>query len=441
MKWFITIMTGLSVLCFAAQGQTSLSLEDCYNLAMEQNLTIQQIQNDVRIQEIEKSTAQFQLLPSLTYDMNHYFSFGKNIDPVTNSFAFERFSGGEMGLSLRMTLFSGFRNLLSIKRQEFGIQEAVYTQKAAELDLRFSITQRYADHILLEEKLKVIQNNIETLENELAIIYEKIEIGRLSQYEAYTFEARVSTEKAEYLQVKNESSIVLQQIRELLNLPFDASFTLNPVDTSEIEEIYYNPIYEGEILKLVRENHPVLRQADAQIKVSKMVLKVANRSFFPTLRIGGSVFSNYNANLGHNQNGEMYLPQQVQNNLGQYVSVNLIIPVFTQMGDINRVKQEKIKLHTSRLRRAEQENAVFSSTLQLINDFNTSSECYIITRQAWEKNKFSYALQEEKYRLGKISSVELLTARDILNDSNAAYLQSMLALYFNHLLLVLIDKI
>lgn len=441
MKGLITFMMGLAILCFPALGQTSLSLEDCYRLAMEQNLTIQQIQNDVRIQEIEKSTAQFQLLPSLTYDMNHYFSFGKNIDPVTNSFAFERFSGGEMGLSLRMTLFSGFRNLLSIKQQEFGIQEAVFTQKAAELDLKFSLTKLYADHILLEEKLKLIQKNIETLENELNIIYEKIEIGRLSQYEAYTFEARVSTEKAEYLQVKNESMVVLQQIRELLNLHFDASFTLTPVDTSEIEEIYYKPIQEGEILQLIRQNHPVLRQSDAQIKVSEMILKVASRSFFPTLRIGGSVFSNYNANLGNNQNGEMYLPQQVQNNLGQYLSFNLSIPVFTQMGNMNRVKQEKINLHTSRLRRTEQENAVVSSTLQLINDFSTSRERYIITREAWEKNILSYALQEEKYRLGKISSVELLTARDILNDSNAAFLQSKLALYFSHLLLDLIDII
>ncbi|HSI78223.1 MAG TPA: TolC family protein [Lunatimonas sp.] len=441
MRWLMTFMTGLGVLCLQAQAQTSLSLEDCYRLAMEQNLTIQQFQNDVRIQEIEKSTAQFQLLPSLTYDMNHYFSFGKNIDPVTNSFAFERFSGGEMGLSLRMTIFSGFRNLLSIKQEEFGIEEALYTQKAAELDLKFSITQLYADQILLEEKIKVIQSNIETLENELNIIYEKIEIGRLSQYEAYTFEARVSTEKAEYLQVKNESAVVLQKIRELLNLPVDTSFSLTPVDTSEIEKIYYNPIYEGEILKLIRQNHPALRQSDAQIKVSEMILKVANRSFFPTLRIGGSVFSNYNANLGNSQNGETFLPQQVQNNLGQYLSFNLSIPVFTQMGNMNRVKQEKINLHTSRLRRTEQENAVVSSTIQLINDFNTSRERYIITREAWEKNILSYTLQEEKYRLGKISSVELLTARDILNDSNASFLQSKLALYFSHLLLDLIDKI
>jgi len=90
---------------------------------------------------------------------------------------------------------------------------------------------------------------------------------------------------------------------------------------------------------------------------------------------------------------------------------------------------------------AETENAITSVTLQLINDFDTSRELYKITREAWEKNKLSYALQEEKYRLGKISSVELLTARDILNKSNAAFLQSKLTLYFSNVLLELIDEI
>lgn len=441
MRWFITIMTILGSICLPAIGQKSFSLEDCYRIALERNLAIQQIQHEVRLQEIAKSNARFQLLPSLSYEMNHYFSFGKNIDPVTNSFAFERFSGGEMGLSLRATLFAGFRNILSIKQQHFGLEEAVYTRKAAELDLKFLLTQLYAEHVLLEEKLKVIQGNITSLENELAIIYEKINIGRLSQFEAYTFEARVGTEKAEYLRVKNQSEIVLQQIRESLDLSFDEPFSLTPVDTSDLEEIYYNPVYEDQILQLVRQSHPLLRQSDAQIKVSEMVLKIANRSFFPALRIGGSVFSNYNVNLGNSRNGEMYLPQQVQNNLGQYLSLNLSIPIFSQMSTMNRVKQEKINLHISRLRRAEQDNVLVYSTLRLISDLKISKERYVITREAWEKNKLSYSLQEEKYRLGKISSVELLTARDILNDSNAAYLQSMLALYFSHLLLTLIDEI
>ncbi|MEX2565079.1 MAG: TolC family protein [Cyclobacteriaceae bacterium] len=137
----------------------------------------------------------------------------------------------------------------------------------------------------------------------------------------------------------------------------------------------------------------------------------------------------------------MFFPQQIQNNLGQYLSFNLSIPVFTQMGNANRARQEKINLHNKRLAMVETENAIISSTLQLINDFKTSRERYKITREAWEKSKLSYALQEERYRLGKISFVELLTARDILNDSNASFLQSKLALYFSQILLKLIDEI
>ncbi|WP_194973942.1 TolC family protein [Aquiflexum lacus] len=423
------------------QGQTRLSMDDCFLIAANQNISVQQAENEIEIANIRKSSSKFALLPSLSYDLNHYFSFGKNIDPVTNSFAFEQFSGGEMGLRLRMNIFSGFKNLLAISENVHRQRSAEYAKSAVFLEVCFQIVDLFSSYMIIQENVKAVSGNIETLNNELEIIHEKIKIGRLTEYEAYAFEARLETEKAEMIRLNNESEIILQQLKELLNFQYDADVELQEVNNTELQDIIFLPIRKEEVVLQVMNNHPIIGQFEEELKVSEMVLKSANRAFYPSLRLGASVLSNYSVNIGQPIPNETMVMEQVFNNLGQYVSVGLSIPIFTQMQNLNKVREEKIRLHNTKLDLDETRNSLVSNTLQLYNTFIANREKYQITSNALEKNILSYELQEEKFRLGRISSVELLTARDILNESLSKFNQAKLSLYFSYQLLQLIETL
>jgi hypothetical protein len=60
---------------------------------------------------------------------------------------------------------------------------------------------------------------------------------------------------------------------------------------------------------------------------------------------------------------------------------------------------------------------------------------------AYEQNVLSYSLYEEKHRLGLISSVEALAARDILNASASKYITTKLQLYFQFRLIELLKAL
>lgn len=435
------VLLGFLLPVFSISGQTKLSMDDCFMIANNQNIAVQLAENDIEIANIRKSTSKFALLPSISYDMNHYFSFGKNIDPVTNNFAFEQFSGGEMGLRTRLNLFSGFRNLLAISENIHRQRSAEYAKSAVFLEVCFQVVDLFSSYMIIQENAKAVSGNIKTLRNELEIINEKIKIGRLTEYEAYAFEARLETEKADMIRLSNESESVLQQLKELLNFPYDADVDLMEPGNSEILEITSLPLQKDAVVARVLDSHPSIGQFEEELKVSDLVLKSANRAFYPSLRLGASVLSNYSINPGQPQLNETMVSEQVFNNLGQYVSVGLSIPIFTQMQNFNRVREEKVKLHNTRLVLDENKNSIISNTLQLYNTFIANREKYQITSNAYEKNKLSYNLQEEKYRLGRISSVELLTARDILNASLNKFNQAKLSLYFSYQLLTLIEAI
>jgi outer membrane protein len=167
-----------------------------------------------------------------------------------------------------------------------------------------------------------------------------------------------------------------------------------------------------------------------QEEVARIGVKIARSNYFPSLSIGGNISSNYNVNQLNTSGQKTPLDAQLNNNLGQNININLNVPLFSQWENRNKVKKEKINIQNARLSTEEAKNAIITNTVQLINEFNFAKEKYGFNSTALELNKLSYSLYEEKYKLGQISSLELLNARDILNSYTARYVQSKLQLYF-----------
>jgi outer membrane protein len=423
--------------CFAQQQYT---LDECYRLALDRNIRVKQVQNNIKGNAIDRRTAQYRLLPSVSYNLGHYFSFGKNIDPVTNAFVYESFSGGYTAVGLQMQLFSGFSRLNAIKQSAYAIEASEYSKKRTELELLTNITLTYSRLLLDKEQLLVARNNIQSTSKELEIINEKILVGRLTKYEYYAFNARLNSEIAGLITLQNDSLAAVQDLKQLLNISYKEKMDIAAIDTSVLANIYATNISPEDYIEPILQKHPAIKQAQMDEQVARFGEKIARSSFYPSLSVGGNLNSNYNANRTNTNGLKIPIDRQLNDNLGQNININLRIPIFSQMENASRVKREKINISNAELAIQDAENTVVTNTLQLVNDFNASKQKYTATLTAWEQNNLSYNLYEEKYRLGQISSVELLAARDILNTSTSGYLQARLQLYFQFQLLELLKR-
>ena len=416
------------------------TLEDCFAIALDSNISLQQARNNISSSIIDRKTAQYSLLPSVSYNLGHYFSFGKNIDPVTNTFVYETFSGGYTAAGLQLQLFSGFSRLNTIKQSAYLIQSSQYARKRTELELLTNISLTYARLLLDKEQLQVQRNSLQSIAKEIEVINEKVRVGRLSRYEFYTFNARLNTEQADLATLQNDSLSALQDLRKLLNISYNKDVNIAAIDTNVLSNIAAAEISIGDISNSVLKNHPAIRQAEMNEQVARLGEKIAKSNFLPSLSIGGNVVSNYNAGQ-HDINGaKIPIDRQLNNNLGQNVNINLRIPIFSQLENINRVKKERINISNAELAVRDATNAITTNTLQLINDFNAAKAKYKATLSAFEQNRLSYDLYSERYRLGQISSVELLTAREIFNTSTSKYLQAKLQLFFQFRLIELLKR-
>src|SRR3954469_9252656 len=119
---FLILFIPISLFYIKGIAQHQYSLEDCFAAAQKNNTTIKKSENDIQNSYIDKKAATYNLLPSLNASAGHYMSFGKSIDPVTNNFVHESFSGGDLNVTMQLNIFAGFNALNTIKSSLYRMQ-------------------------------------------------------------------------------------------------------------------------------------------------------------------------------------------------------------------------------------------------------------------------------------------------------------------------------
>ncbi|MEI6946348.1 TolC family protein [Paraflavisolibacter sp. H34] len=438
----LPLKTGILIIglliTFLAIGQKTLTLEDCYELARAQNTTLKRAQNTVDAQLLDRQTARHRQLPTASMNFGHWFSYGKNIDPVTNVFINESFSGGNMGLDIDLKLFSGLQTFYTIKQSGLLLQASEYEKKRTELEVLTNTTLCYAQMLYNREQLLIVRNQQQTTARELEIANEKIKVGRADKNEYYLLLSRQHTEEANLVSARNDSMARAQELKQLLNLPYTEKIEIAPPDTAALARILQADFPLAALLEEVLSRHPALQQARMTEQASQMGEKVARSSLFPTLSVGGNLVSNYNRSLVDANGDKLPLRAQLNNNFGQNIYLTLRVPIYAQKEFSNRVKKEKISSANSRLALTETEQTVVGGVLRLVNDFNLAKQKFRATQAALEQSSLAYAVYTEKYRLGRAGSLELVTAKDLLYAAQARHLQAKLELFFQHQLLQLL---
>ncbi|MBK6565624.1 MAG: TolC family protein [Saprospiraceae bacterium] len=81
----------LSISVNEAMAQKQWSLNECVSLALENNLQMVAVENNLELAEINLRQSQHARYPSLNGSINLNNSFGRTVDPTTNSFINQSF--------------------------------------------------------------------------------------------------------------------------------------------------------------------------------------------------------------------------------------------------------------------------------------------------------------------------------------------------------------
>lgn len=157
---------------------------------------------------------------------------------------------------------------------------------------------------------------------------------------------------------------------------------------------------------------------------TRHALGAARSNFYPTVYLNAGVNTSYFRNLSATHTTAY--GQQLKNNLGEYVSLSLSIPLFNRLGNIAALRRAK-----NNARIAEEQYAAKRMELEVLRqqahlDVKAyQQECVQGTAKV-AADSLVYELTRQQYTQGLVSPIDLQTQATTLLQSRASLLQSRL---------------
>ena len=433
MKRTITIFTLLLIICcqkISAQ-EKKWTLEDCISYAVASNIGLQRQKLQTETQKVNLVKSEMDVLPSINFGSDASVQYGRSIDPRSNLITFSQNLRNGYDLSSNMRLFNGFTMLNTISANKFMLEAGLETEKVTRNTLIVDIMGQYYLVLYTNGLKDASKMQLDLSEKQLFRIEKMVETGKEALSKQYEIESRVSADRLSYTVAQNNSSQALTTLKQMLQLKPGEGFEIMMPDLNTIL-LADNNFSSDSIYKLASQTLPRLKVIEYELKASKKQVAAARGGLFPTLSIGGSVFTGYYTALKDTSFTTPF-SKQLNNNFGQAVFASLNIPIFNNYSTAKNIKMAKIRNKDAELRLELEKNNLFTDIENACLNYNRGKDEFAAASSNFEYNKKSFYTVEKKFESGLVDVTDYSAAKTTLFTAEAEALRTKLQLLIRKL--------
>jgi outer membrane protein len=395
-----------ALLGLGAQGR-EMTLHDCMEYAVSNStkMRIRQAETgDARIARRDAILSVF--LPTLNAGSSASFSFGRNIDPETNTYINTvSFSNG-YSLSAGITLFNGFAAVNNLKISQTSLKMGETRERQTEADLCLAVMEAYYNVVYYQRLCEVLEEQVAVAEQSLTKARRQEELGQKGHADVIEMEADLAARKYDLTNTRNQYLDQKTLLADLMFWPPEEELVIAGEDNGVILR---EPEATEESVSFALTHTPAVLLASWNVDNARRELSTARWQILPSLSLNGGWSTSYYSFQGAQQTPYWDL---LRRNGGEYVSLSLSVPIFNRLS-----RQSNIARRRNALSRAEAE---YDQTLR---DVESEVRRAIQDRDgaalAWEQAQYKAEVQEEAYTLnlkkldqGLISPLEFQTANN-----------------------------
>ena len=421
------ILGALLCLCsLSATAQEAWNIDRCMAYAIEHNRTVKQRKLEADNYRLDKMKAIGQFLPGVSGSVNAQYSYGRSVDPATNTYVSQSNFNNGYGMEGSMTIFQGGSLINQVRQsranellgkaalQEARDNTALETFQAYIDALYYFGTTRLAEKKLLESDSLVYKTKRQEI------------LGLKGMADVAQMEAQQATDAYNLTHQRNLYETAMLTLKQTMNYPVEDTLVLDTrlIDTPAIEQVKLNSEKADDVFRLALRFNPTLRQSEMEKRSALMARKISWSSLFPTISIFGGISSSYYKEL-HTPGYDSF-SRQMKNNFGSYFGISMSIPIFDGMSRSINVKQAKNRYLIASQQYEAQKESLQKLVLQAVQD----REGYLKESLQMEKkvtsDSIAYRVTRRKYEEGLMTSLDVQNNAATLLESQTGLLQSKL---------------
>lgn len=404
-------------------AQEKWTMDECVAYALEHNLQLKDFEysSDAGREDYKQSIRN--LLPEVNANTSYTVNFGRSTDPFTNDVVTNDFFSNPFSLQSSIDLFQGFQKMNSIKASKFlykAAQEETLQQKYL---LAFRVMQAF-NNIQFFEGLVVIANEqLGVSKTNFQLVEKQIELGLMAGADLYEAKSALLADELNLTQSENQLASAKLTLIQEMNLE-DASDIEIQVSIAQNVQVNEIPKMESDsVYSKARDFLPLIKGQELRAKAAKKQVGVARGRLYPSLTLFGGIGTGYFETTRDSLGNTLPFREQFRDNTSQFVGVSLNVPISNGWSARSRVKQAKIEKLRQENNLEVQEQVLFQTIQQLVQDYNSLLVELDQSGQNMEAQRLAFTIAQKRYEKGMINGIALFTAKNLFASAQNENLQ------------------
>lgn len=359
----------------------------------------------VRTAGAQRRNAWGAFLPSLTASSsaNEFFTEGApRIDPVTGQLAGGNTTNRSVstGLSASLDLFTGLRRTAELRAARAGENAAEASFIDASFQQALTTTNQFLDALAAAQLLRVRETSVRRAEEQLKASVAKLRTGSATRSDSLRSLVTLGNAQLDLLTTQTDLAAAEANLARLIG----ETGRVHAADDSAFYAIL--PALDTAALRTEAESKsPRVQSAAAEAAAARATVSASKSAYWPTLALSGST------NWSGSQNNDYNLLNQSQ------VSLALRWNLFDRFDRELTVTQREADLDIAEATAADTKRGVDAELQLRLAELDAAKARIQITRTSVAAATEDLRVQQERYRLGASTIVDVLTSQEALNQA------------------------
>ncbi|WP_396636656.1 TolC family protein [Maribacter sp. R77961] len=422
LKIKITLIFFLA-LVLKSVAQTSWTLEECIEHALEHNLLLKDFQynNDANKEDYRQSIRN--LLPEINAGSNYQVNSGRAEDPNTGTFVVQDFFSNNYSIQSNIDLFQGFQKVNSIKASKFLYQAAKEERTQQRYLLAFRVMQAFNNIRFFQGLVAIATEQVNVSKTNFKLVEKQIELGLMAGADRYEAKSALLSDELNLTQSINQLAAAKLALIQEMNLE----------DTSDIEIVadlevgnknaMSSEIQSDTIYAKAREFLPLIKAQELRAQAAKKQVGVARGRLYPSLSLFAGMGTGYFETFRDSLGNTLPFREQFRDNFSRFYGLSLNVPISNGWSARSRVKQAKIEKLRQENNLEVQEQVLFQTIQELVQEHNALKVEKGQSDQNVEAQRMAFTVAQKRFENGMINGIELLTAKNLFASAQNENLQ------------------
>ena len=388
----------------AAQEVPRITLAEAIERAARVQPSVVQAQGTVRSAQAREHAAFGAFLPSLTLSssVGDFYSEGARIDPSTGQLTTSGSTNRSVNTSVSssLDLFTGFRR--GSERRAAGANRGA--AEAGLVDARFQqqliTTNAFFDVLAAEQLQRVREASVRRAEEQLKVSVALLHAGKGIRPDSLRSVVTLGNAQLQLVNAQAQLATAVANLGRLVG----AEGPVSAVDDSTLY-VQLAAVDTSALRSEVIQNAPSVKAAEAAASSARAAVGISKAAYYPTLNLSGSAAVN-----GSRQNKYNFLQQR-------QVSLGLSWPIFNRFQREQSITNNSVAADNAEAGAADARRLVVANLTAALAALDAARLRIGITQTSVIAAQEDLRVQQERYRLGASTIVDVLTSQEALNQA------------------------